>query len=1486
MMALLLPALAYIAIQSNNVQIAVVKKLIGEYSSQINTKITFSDVKVSFFDKIVVSDLYIEDIHGDTLLYSKRSIARFKSYDKNKKIIQFRKLRFEDALINLHSDNKDSLNLAYFLDAIKENRDTTKQSMDISSYTLQVVNSVLKYKQDNRLPQNGNGTDFGDIELYPLDLYARDFNKTGDTTSLKIINLSAKDKSGLELKKYRGYFSFTQEYLLFDQFMLESVYSYLSADKVHLKFRNFKDLGKDMFPFHVNMDAKIIASSINLDELGLIVPSFRNIDHDVQVSGHFYGKINNLKGKQLHVDYNEHTEFIGNFDMWGLPRVNETYMYINIDKFTTNMKDLQSIRFNQILNKDIHFPKQLFTLGNIGYKGKFSGFFDDFVAYGRLNTSLGRVNTDILIRPDTSRTVRFKGEIATSNFNLSPLVDSDSLIGSISMKANINGYNQAKHGLRGLISGNIKALEFNRYIFSNIDIEGTITNEAYDGALRVSDPNLNLDFLGRVEFASDTPVFDFTVNIPHANPVDLNIMPNDSIEIASLILTANFVGNNLDNLNGDVKLINAYMKKPNREINLFDINLIAENYPGKRTLKLNSSYADASMSGNYDLSTLKESFLFLLQRYLPSIKKEEKTRFDEYDNQFSFNATLKNTSDITGFFMPELSISDNSTLNGYYNPTRGELNFIAETKYLKFRENVFTNLFITGEKIQNKISIESGSKLLSIKDQVKLDNFSNYIDITNDSIKLISRSNNWNTILNKGTLEAYAVFSKKKINNSTLVDITLKPATILVKNDEWKLYESTISIDSTSIVVNDFQFAHAEQFFKVEGKISEEKDDLLFISMNNLDFSVINVLIPRKIVEFGGLVSGDIIFSDMYKQSLVQGNLKIDELSMNDEIIGKTKIATHWISDKKALDIQSRSLRGELETLLIAGYYYPTNRNLDFNISLNKLRLNAFSPYMAAFSSELKGIANGELTLSGLISKPLLEGNVELLKTSFRVDYLNCYYNFDTDITIENNNAYFKDVVVYDEKFNTTLVNGSFNTTYLKNPSIDLVLKPSGAMLLNTTENDNQLFYGRAFASGIVELKGPLKSISLNVNATSEKNTQLFIPLNSSEEISETNFIKFNSKSNRLPLDEVEKKEYQKTNGGLKMGFNLNITPEAEVQLIFDPKVGDIMKGRGYGNISMDATPDGDFRINGDYTIEQGDYLFTLQNIINKRFQVEEGGRIEWNGKPTDATVDIKAVYQTKASLYEILPAEYGDEFKKRIPVECQIFMTEKLMNPNIRFDIFLPTAEEETRSLTRNAISTEDELSKQFLSLLVINSFMPDQSREQNLTEGVKNNSNLGVAGVGVTASELFSNQLSNWLSQMSNDFDLGFNYRPGDEISSDEVEMAFSTQLLNERVRIYGNVDVGGNQTTTSSNTSNIVGDFSVDIKLTQNGKLRLKAYNKANDIKMYEDAPYTQGVGLFYREEFDSVEGLLKNYWQRLFGKKEEETQIEEKTSSLNY
>ncbi|HYW95993.1 MAG TPA: translocation/assembly module TamB domain-containing protein, partial [Bacteroidales bacterium] len=745
----------------------------------------------------------------------------------------------------------------------------------------------------------------------------------------------------------------------------------------------------------------------------------------------------------------------------------------------------------------------------------------------------------------------------------------------------------------------------------------------------------------------------------------------------------------------------------------------------------------------------------------------------------------------------------------------------------------------------------------------------------------------------EGKLNMLADLSENKVSQNPRLNIHMQPSSIIFNDTTWHISKSKIVIDTSSVKVDSFTISNQNQLFLVSGGISTDPDETLKFMFNDLDLATLNIFTRRARLEFNGRMTGNASLKNPLNNPLFLADLDIKSLFVNGEDFGDGEIKAFWNNEDKRIHMLAESKKGTAEILRTEGDFYPETKKLDFGITFDKIRLSTFSPYTDFLISDLKGLGSGNLKLTGTTSQPDLNGKVNLFKTSFVVNYLQTRYYFTNDVDISHNNVVIKNFEVYDERGNKTLAEGSVDTKYFKDINLNINLQTTNFNFLNTTERDNQMFYGRIFASGFIKISGPPDNLQMDINARSEKNSVFFIPLYGSEEVNENDFIKFvNTSGNESREKEKEQNRYEVNLKGLSLNFNLDVTNDAEVQLIFDPKVGDILRGRGNGNLKININTLGKFEIFGDISIESGDYLFTLQNVINKKFEVEPGGRITWNGDPEDANIDVEAVYALRTPVSPLDPTLFEGTSSKRIPVECVIQMTGKLMNPTIKPDIVLPTADQETRRIVKNSTSTEEELMKQFLSLLVVNSFYSNQQSYGGFAgTGAATTT---FASAGVAASELLNNQLNHWLSQISKDLDIGFNYRPGSEISSDEYEVALSTQILNDRVTINGNVDVGGNQTTqttSTTNTNNIVGDFDIDVKITENGKVHLKAFNRANDNLLFQTSPYTQGVGVFFREDFNSLGGLLRRYRDAIVElftsdkKKKQEKEMKESIESRN-
>ena len=421
------------------------------------------------------------------------------------------------------------------------------------------------------------------------------------------------------------------------------------------------------------------------------------------------------------------------------------------------------------------------------------------------------------------------------------------------------------------------------------------------------------------------------------------------------------------------------------------------------------------------------------------------------------------------------------------------------------------------------------------------------------------------------------------------------------------------------------------------------------------------------------------------------------------------------MSPKKSSMLMQAIMWAEKNILIWQAITIRHTRKSSFDVNASKLPVDALNPLLKVFASDISGFASGKVKLTGVSNNLVLNGAIMAENASLKINYLQTRYKMNDSVRFDKDGIRFNNVKIADEKGNIAILSGLVSHKNFKDFGADLTINmnTNEFLVLNTKQKDNELFYGTAYATGVTTIKSGPNSLAFDISAKSGKNTKIIVPLNRGLSVAESSFITFTDpkkiikdKSGNIlnPVLPTPPKSL-----GMDINMDLEVTPDAEIQLIFDSKVGDVMKGRGSGNLNITLNRKGEFKMFGDYIIDSGDYLFTLGNILNKSFSVENGGKIIFNGDMNNAEIELKAIYKLKASLFEILQ---DDRFNERIPVECQLNLSGKLFNPVVAFDIYLPSSDEETRTYLRNAIATQEELSRQFLYLLVMNSFYSDQSK------------------------------------------------------------------------------------------------------------------------------------------------------------------------------
>lgn len=424
-------------------------------------------------------------------------------------------------------------------------------------------------------------------------------------------------------------------------------------------------------------------------------------------------------------------------------------------------------------------------------------------------------------------------------------------------------------------------------------------------------------------------------------------------------------------------------------------------------------------------------------------------------------------------------------------------------------------------------------------------------------------------------------------------------------------------------------------------------------------------------------------------------------------------------------------------------------------------------------------------------------------------------------------------------------------------------------------DSDNG-FYGSAVADGTVSMNGPFDDIVLDINARTNKGTHITIPLSFTYDIN-NNFIVFVDKNGVEKIEEEaeEKKMMPVNDGKFTMNLNASVTPDANVTIFLPMDLG-VLNANGNGNLRLGLN-ENNMSLVGEYMINSGDFDLNLRNIVRKKFELRRGGTITWTGNVMDADIDVVGCYKTRSTISSLGVAVDSTAGKStnNLNVNCLIRLTDKLMNPTITFGLELPNANDDMKNTVFSIIDTTNQavVTQQVISLLVLNSF--------SYTSAAGGWTQFGTN----TTYDLIANQLSNWLSQISKDFDIGLKFRQNENLSAEEIELALSTQLFDDRLTIETNFGYTYDNSNNKQRVSNIVGDVDVSFKLTK--RLSLKAYTHSNVNSNYysysfeNNASSTEGVGISYSRSFDKFKDIFKrNKKEKKEKNKKEKTRKERK------
>lgn len=1402
---------------------------------ELGVKVKIDRVDLEFFTNVVLEGVNIKDLNNENLLSAEELVVGGIQLDRENSQFALGNIELMSPDIYLYIQENDTVtNIQPIIDYIN----SRASSEDTSSWVIafdhvHLQNGRFRYSNYNEPVNTASVIDWNHIDLNDLNIQVDEFWNMRDSLSARIEDLSLLERSGFAINKLSGDYSLGTSEMVLNTLDLKTGNSKITGD-LKFGFDSLHHFGS--FNEQIYMDHTLKSSTLNIKDLSYFASDLAGIDEKLIIDGKVRGTVSDLKGRKLNLRYGEITTFQGSIDFVGLPNIDETFINVNIKELETKKSDLDQIPlppFNE--DRRLQTPDNFASLGRIRFRGDFTGFINDFVAYGKLSTAIGSIESDIKLQA-VEDDFEYQGKISTNDFNLAIFYENKNL-GKLNSSLEVDGRGLTLEKLDAQVVGTIKSITLVDYLYKDIRMDGSFKDHYFNGDMRIRDDNLQMAFSGEVDLTGKDPVFNFVSQVDHLNLRALNLIEYENYLSVSGAVRINAVGSDFQTAVGSMRAKDLVICTDYHDYEVAELTLNAAYTENGRRIDLSSGLASGFVEGKFDYAGLASGAEQVIADVIPAYE----TTIRKGKEDFTLDVTAGDLSVLFDLVDPNMYIAPGTRLILSMSDTEKSIKGNLYSDRIQYHDIYVDTMIVDIQKPDDEMYLNLISDRLSIRDSVEFSPIS--LDARNEA-DTIYTSLSWGEPSDDLTGE---VNSKIQILSNDHIKLSFYPSTFFIKQTEWVIDDAaTVEMDSTSYVVENLKFSHDDQLVFIDGVVSQNPEDVLEVELRDIDLDLINPWIANSGTRLFGLANGDASLRDAYGTPLIGSDLTIEHLGVNEYDIGNLGLLSNWDPKERQLLMKGELQHGQLKTIRFGGFYRPDNEEspLDVVARLEHTDLAFINAFIDEGITDINGQISGNVNVTGTFDHPELNGNARFENTSVFIDYLNTTYYLQEEAGIYPDMFTLDGIRITDALGNKASLVGTILHENFTNWNFDVYLEmlDEPFMVMNTKAVNNDLYYGSVICTGYVNVSGFADQLYISVNVKSEKGTKLALPLGGSEEVAFEDFVTFVDHT-------VEQQEEKVDLSGISLDLELDITPDAEFRIIFDEAVGDEIEGRGQGHINMVISNLSTFNMFGQIEVVEGDYLFTLKNLINKEFEVVPGGTIAWFGDPLDADINLEATYKLSAPLYDLM-AEDSDQYRQRVPVNLVMDLSGKLMNPNINFDILLPTVDEITRARVNSAIPTEEETNRQAFALLVLRRFISPPNISKTHSSGA----------IAENSTEFLSAQVSNWLSQISNDFDIGVNYRPGDEITNEELAVALSTQLFNDRLLVSGSFGVTGESSTNTGtqNANNLIGDIRVEYKIQPDGHIRVIVYNQSNDYDLAntQQVPYTQGVGMIFQREFENI------------------------------
>lgn len=1412
------------------VQTYLAKRLTQSLNEKYHTQIFIDKVDLSFLGSIALRGIYIEDFKKDTLIFVDKlntSLVSARKLMQGK--LDLGSVKMETFLFNMNQYQGDSLNtLDVFINKLDSGPPTTSDKpfyMHMENVLL--VDGRYKFYDFNKsYAENAN--------LTKLNAYIENFEIEGPNVYADVQKLEFVGFNGLEVERLTGNFAYTTDQIRLDNMRLKTARSALDGQFELLYQRgDFAD-----FNNRIKWDFTIENADVSLSDINLYYDEFQDVS--LSFATHMTGTLNDFTLSDTRLLSNSNINFEGNVTLKNIFNDDVFYLEGKISDLRTSYPALVQL-MPKVLGDNL--PEFIARFGNVSTFGYIELKGDEILLDIDAETAIGNglinMNLAQISQPES---ITYKGKITTEDLDLFALTENSNL-GMLSGDFTLNGKGFNSQSMDVFISGFVHKLGLNGYDFSNIKLLGDLAGGVYSGNLEVDDYNLKARFEGRADLSLKRKSLSFSAQIPYANLFETHLYTRDKLSVFSGNVDADFEGSNVDDFTGQIHFTQTTYGNLRDEYYFNDFTIRSDFEGDLHSISINSKdIIDGSIVGVYKISQLEDMFANALGSFYSNYEPK-KIDDGQYAN-FKFDVYNK----LFDAFFPGIVLGSGTELKGTVNAKNNDLKFSFDAdKILIFEnevegfslqfdnKNPIYNTYVEVDKVHTDLYDINNFSLINIKARDTLffkANFSGGPD-QNDTYDL----NLFHT-LNKDN-QSVVGFKKSELKfkgNQWFVNRENSQSNYFVFSEGFK-----------NISVNRVFLKHQNEEIGLNGVLRDSTYKDLKISFKDVHLYKITPQIDS--LDMDGVVNGNLLLLQSDNVYFPTSFLKIEDFVVNNRPMGNLRLEAMSSDNLSQFDVSATLTRKSgLKSLDADGlvYFEESKPLIELDLNLKDFDINAFSPLGGTALDRLRGDLSGQAHLSGNIRNPTWKGNLTLNKGGMRIPYLNVDLAFPdkANISLNNKDLLFEDWKITDTKYKTTaLLNGKLSFQNWSDWRINMGLNTDRLVVLDTKEDLESLYYGLGFIRGDATLSGPLDNMVISVSAQTRSGTNFVIPISDAATVGDSSFIRFITPEEKILRNQGVNNSFDEIKG-LTLNFDLDVTPDAQIEVMIDQENGSFLRGNGVGNLLIEINTNGRFNMWGDFIAMNGNYNFKYKGLIEKKFEVIRGGTITWDGDPLQAQVNLQAVYRTEANPSILLESQ---AVTRKIPTQVYINLEGNLTKPEVDFNIEFPNANSQIRSEMQFRLEDAQERQRQALSLISAGTFFGDSNRISQLGANL--------------ASESFSNIVNDLFQDDNQNFNFGIDYvqadRTPDYEAQGRVGVTFQTQI-NDRVLINGKVGVPTGGVTQSV----VVGDVEVEFLLNEDGSLRAKVFNRQNQIRFIgEQEGYTQGVGVSYQVDFDSFKELMR-------------------------